>query len=140
MVMKCGGSKRELFYQAATLTPPPLPDVPVSELGEALVRELLDRFAREALEPLNRALVLRLSAPDPESVRERFITGYLDPLTERLGGHDARLRAELVVAALIGLAASVRIFETPATRSAPDDVVLRYGAIIQHLIDGRWRH
>lgn len=136
MVMKCGGSKRELFYEAATVTPPPLPDVPVGELGAALVRELLDRFERDAIEPLNRALVLRLSAPDPDSVRERFVTGYLEPLAERLGtDDDARLRAELVVAALAGLAATVRIFQAPAARSALDEVGRRYGATIQRLID-----
>jgi AcrR family transcriptional regulator len=136
MVMKCGGSKRELFYEAATITPPPLPDVPDAELGAALVREALDRFDRDALEPLSRALVLRLSAPDPESVRERFVSGYLDPLAERLGGdEDARLRAELVVSALVGLVASVRIFEVPACRADPEDVVRRYGATVQRLLD-----
>src|SRR5690606_29040310 len=65
MVMKCGGSKRELFYAAATINPPPLPDVPDSELGAALVNELVSRYTDEALEPLNRALVLRITAPDP---------------------------------------------------------------------------
>lgn len=136
MVMKCGGSKEELFYRVATITPPPLPDVPDSQLGEALVRELLDRAARAAIEPLNRALVLRLSAPDPEAVRERFVTGYLDPLTERLGGDEAaRLRAELVVAALVGLAASLRIFEVPVSAGASAEVARRYGAAVQGLID-----
>src|SRR5690606_10516343 len=61
MVMKCGGSKQQLFYEAATLTPPPLPDVPLADLGRALVRELLERHTRDAIEPLTRALVLRLS-------------------------------------------------------------------------------
>lgn len=136
MVMKCGGSKHDLFYAAAVVTPPPLPDVPVARLGETLVRELLARVDADAIEPLNRALVLRLSAPHPERVGQRFATGYLDPLTERLGGDaDARLRAELVVAALAGLAVGVRIFEAPATRAAPDDVVRRYGAAVQRLID-----
>ena len=136
MVMKCGGSKRELFYAAATIVPPPLPDVPLPELGETLVRELLQRFATSALEPLNRALVLRLSAPDPGSVRQRFIDGYLDPLTERLGDdHDARLRAELTVAALIGLAATLRVFEAPTSSGTPDEVARRYGRVVQALLD-----
>jgi hypothetical protein len=118
------------------LSPPPLPDVPASELGAALVHGLLERHERDALEPLARALVLRLSAPDPASVRERFVTGYLEPLAERLGGDgDARLRAELVVAALVGLAANLRIFDTAASRSAPEEVVRLYGATVQRLID-----
>lgn len=135
MVMKCGGSKRELFLRSATITPPPLPDVPRSELGTRLVEELLARCRHGAIEPLARALKLRLSTPDPDSVRQQFIAGYLDPLAERLGGDtDARLRAELVVAALTGLAASTRIFSTPETGAAPDEVVRRYGTAIQHLI------
>ncbi|WP_238011259.1 TetR family transcriptional regulator [Dactylosporangium sp. AC04546] len=136
MVMKCGGSKHELFLQSARIIPPPLPDVPRSELGPRLVEELLSRSQREAVEPLARALVLRLSAPDPDSVRQQFIAGYLEPLTERLGGDaDARLRAELVVAALTGLAAAIRVFDTPAVGARPDEVVRRYGAAVQQLID-----
>ena len=135
MVMKCGGSKRELFYEAATIVPPQLPDVPHSHLGETLVRELLQRFTDNSLEALNRALVLRLSAPDPGSVRDRFISGYLDPLAERLGGdQDAHLRSELAVAALIGLAATLRIFEAPTSGTAPEEVVKRYGPVVQALL------
>ncbi|WP_170297138.1 TetR/AcrR family transcriptional regulator [Georgenia thermotolerans] len=137
MVMKCGGSKRDLFYAAATFSAPPLPDVPDAELGEALVRDLLERFHRAAIEPLTRVLVLTLSGPDPDSVRERFAIGYLDPLTERLGGDEAaRLRAELVVAALAGLAVSVRILQAPASGADPAEVTRRYGAVVQRLIDG----
>lgn len=136
MVMKCGGSKRQLFFEAARVIPPALPDVPVPELGEALVRELVERFRDESIEPLTRALVLRLSAPDPESVRERFVSGYLDPLTARLGGDDeARLRAELAVAALAGLAAGLRIFEAPLMRASGDQVVRRYSRAVQRLLD-----
>lgn len=137
MVMKCGGSKKELFYETATIVPPTLPDVPLEQLGASLVRDLLRRVSDEqAIEPLIRALVLRLSAPDPESVRERFVTGYLDPLAVRLGGdEDARLRAELAVAALLGLAATVRVFEVPTSATVPDEVVRRYGPVVQALLE-----
>jgi AcrR family transcriptional regulator len=136
MVMKCGGNKRELFYRTATIRPPTLPEVPTSRLGEALVREIVARAAATKIEPLTRSLVLRLSAPDPAAVRERFVRGYLQPLTERLGGSDAALRAELVVSALVGLAAGLRIFEVEAAREHPRDVVERYGAAVQRIIDG----
>ncbi|GAA2616836.1 hypothetical protein GCM10010399_54700 [Dactylosporangium fulvum] len=136
MVMKCGGSKRELFLRSAKITPPPLPDVPRSELGARLVEELLTRSDRGAIEPLARSLNLRLSAPDPDSVHQQFTAGYLEPLAERLGGDaDAHIRAELVVAALTGLAATTRIFHTPAAGAAPEEVIRRYGRAIQHLID-----
>lgn len=136
MVMKCGGSKKQLFYEAATVTPPPLPDVSLAELGHALVRDLLDRYQRDAIEPLTRALVLRLSAPDPDAVRERFLTGYVDPLAERLGaGGDGRLTAELIVSTLCGLAANLRIFEVPHSRAALDEVAAKYGQLVQQLIN-----
>jgi AcrR family transcriptional regulator len=136
MVMKCGGSKRELFLEVATVTPPALPDVPLAELGAALVTELLDRHRRDAIEPLVRALVLRLSAPDPDAVRERYVNGYIGPLTERLGGNEsARIRAELIVSALSGLAGSFRIFELSASRADPDTVARHYSEVIQRLID-----
>ncbi|BCB83070.1 TetR/AcrR family transcriptional regulator [Phytohabitans suffuscus] len=136
MVMKCGGSKRDLFLKVAKIVPPPLPDAPPSELGARLVEEILSRSRQQAVEPLARALTLRLSAPDPESVRDQFIAGYVDPLAERLGGDaDARLRAELVAAALVGLVAAARIFDVPATGTAQDEVIRRYGAVVQQLID-----
>jgi AcrR family transcriptional regulator len=135
MVMKCGGSKRDLFFHAATLTPPALPDVPDSELGTALVRQLVERLVAGTFEPLIRALILRLSGPDPESVRERFTSGYLDPLTERLGGDaHARLRAELAVAALAGLAVNLRVFEVPLSNDHIADVVRMYGSVVQQLV------
>ncbi|MFH5824693.1 TetR family transcriptional regulator [Georgenia sp. AZ-5] len=135
MVMKCAGSKRELFYQAATLTPPPLPDVPDAELGATLVRQLVERTEAGAIEPLTRALILRLSGPDPDSVRQRFTVGYLDPLTERLGGDEqARLRAELVIAALAGLTVNLRIFEMPVSRERTEEVIRLYGALLQRLM------
>lgn len=116
--------------------PPPLPDVPMAELGRALVRDLLDRYEGDAIEPLTRALVLRLSAPDPDAVRERFLTGYIDPLAERLGGDDhARLRAELVVSTLSGLAANLRIFAVPRSLAALDEVAVQYERLVQQLID-----
>lgn len=135
MVMKCG-TKKELFYQAATVTPPPLPDVPRTQLGQVLVRELLERHQRDAIEQLTRALVLRLSAPDPEAVRERFLAGYVEPLAERLGGDDnARMHAELAISALSGLAASLRIFGLPSVQADIEEVADRYGRLVQALID-----
>lgn len=56
MVIKCWRSKRELFYRAATISPPPLPDVPDNELGESLVMNLVERAQGGHLEPLVRAL------------------------------------------------------------------------------------
>jgi AcrR family transcriptional regulator len=64
MVMKCVGSKQELFHKVAAVTPLPLPASPRSDLGQALVRDLVDRFDADTVEPTTRAIMLRLTAPD----------------------------------------------------------------------------
>lgn len=137
MVIKCWGSKEDLFYRAARILAPPLPDVAKEELGAVMVRDLVMRMQCGELEVLNRALNLRLSAPNPASVRGQFARAYLVPLAERLGGTvEAKLRAELAVAALVGLAASMRLFESPVSLASPQDVITKYGAVVQQLIDG----
>lgn len=139
MVIKCWGSKEALFYRAARIVAPTLPDVPRVKLGTALVRELIERMETGELEVLNRALNLRLSAPDPASIREQFARAYFKPLAERLGGSvDANMRAELAVSALVGLAAGMRLFEAPGSTTAPESVVEQYGGAVQYLIDGAW--
>lgn len=134
LVMKHGGSKMEIYQATAKIVPPPLPDVPDEELGRALVSDLLERHKRGDLEHLGRAMLLRLTAPNPDTVRDRFIAGYVDPLTHRLSGSDAQLRAELVVAALSGLATTIRLFRTGASISEPERVLAVYGDIVQQLI------
>lgn len=135
LVMKRGGSKHDLYQATARIVPPPLPDVPDEHLGRALVNDLLERHQRGDLEHLARALMLRLTAPDPETVRRHFLHGYVDPLTQRLNGPDAQLRAELVVAALSGLAATIRLFETPSSTTSPERVLALYGDLVQQLLD-----
>lgn len=136
LVMKVAGSKAELFHRTATITAPELPDVPVSRLGQALVTELVDRQRRGDLEHLGRSMTLRVNAPDPEAVREKFLQGYVAPLAAALGGPDGTLRAELAVAALLGLATILRYFEAPTLLAELDEVEAAYGPIVQRLLDG----
>ncbi|WP_051486176.1 TetR/AcrR family transcriptional regulator [Nocardioides sp. J54] len=136
LVMKLGGSKVELFRRSATIAPPPLPDVPVERLGWALVDEVVARREQDTVEHLVRAANLKLTGPDPEQVRTLFLAGYVEPMVAVLDGPDAGLRAELVVAALGGLAATLRLFETPASVADLDGVRERYGRVVQQLLDG----
>lgn len=135
LVMKRGGSKQDLYHATARIVPPPLPDVPDERLGHALVSDVLERHQRGDLEHLARALMLRLTAPDPDAVRTHFLHGYVDPLAQRLDGPDAQLRAELVVAALSGLATTIRLFETPSSVTDPARVQTIYGNLVQQLVD-----
>ncbi|MGA6204359.1 TetR family transcriptional regulator [Nocardia testacea] len=137
MVMKAVGSKEKLFHAVAEVRPLELDGIPDDELGRALVGNIVDRMRADAVEPLGRAIMLRLTAPDPETIQEKFTRGYFDALAERLGGgDDAELRSELAVGALMGLAAALRIFEAPNSAAHSEQVVLRFGDIVQDLLDG----
>lgn len=135
LVMKRGGSKLDLYQATARIAPPSLPDVPDDQLGRALVKDLIERQERGDIEHLARALMLRLTAPDPETVRTQFLRGYVDPLADRLDRPDAQLQAELIMAALSGLAATIRLFETPSSVTEPERVLDIYGDLVQQLID-----
>ena len=55
MVMKCGGSKQQLFAEAMTFTREKLPtDVPLGEIGETLVRRIVERRVSGSVEPIVR--------------------------------------------------------------------------------------
>ncbi|GAA3541152.1 TetR/AcrR family transcriptional regulator [Aeromicrobium flavum] len=136
LVMKVAGSKEELFHRTATITAPELPPVPPAELGHALVAELVARQRRGDLEHLGRALMLRVNAPDPDAVRSKFLQGYVEPLAAALEGPHPELRAELAVAALLGLATTMRFFESPVLSSELDAVEAAYGPVVQRLLDG----
>lgn len=138
MVMKLVGSKDQLFAEAASFEPDPLPeDLPLGELGRELVRRVLERRERGAAEPYARAIVLALPAPDPEAVKARFVGAFVEPLAQRLGGGaEARARAELAVCALLGLAGGTRVYGfAAADRVAADELVERYGALVQSLLE-----
>jgi len=137
LVMKCGGSKKELFRRTGTIAPPALPDVPHADLGAALVDDLIGRHERGEIEHLVRALNLRITGPEPAEVRARFLAGYVDPLAAVLHGPDAAVRAELVVGALTGLAAVLRMLRTPAAGGALELVRDHYARAIQLLITPR---
>ncbi len=136
LVMKVGGSKRALFHRTAKIAPPDLPDVPPSQLGRALVTDLIERHRRGELEHLGRAIILKFDAPDPEAVRTQFLSGYVEPLANVLEGSQRVLRAELAMAALTGLAVALRFFEPPSLNADLDVVRERYGQVVQHLLDG----
>jgi AcrR family transcriptional regulator len=139
MVMKVVGSKAKLYADAAPMDPEPYnPQVPPALVGYELVRRVLQRRDAEASEPWARAIYLTRDAPDPETARRAFRERFLGSIKPHLGdGPEAQVRTELVVCALVGLACGVRTFRLlPAGEHDPEDLVQRYGALVQSLIDG----
>jgi AcrR family transcriptional regulator len=137
MVMKVGGSKERIYADATPPEPEPLdPGWPQDRIGRELVRRVLDRRDSGIVEPWLQALHATIDAPDPAAARRDFREHYLAKLERRLGGpdHDARQRAEVVAAMLVGLACAVgplRILDADA-----DGIVEQYGSMIQSVIDG----
>lgn len=139
MVMKVVGSKEQLYDDAAPMEPEPYdPQQPRERMGELLVRRVLERRDQEVAEPWARAIYLTQLSPDPEASRAEFRNGYLARIEQVLGdGPDARRRAELIGAMLVGLGAAVRTFRLlPAGEVDGEAVVREYGALVQSLIDG----
>ncbi|MCH8612500.1 TetR/AcrR family transcriptional regulator [Arsenicicoccus dermatophilus] len=136
LVMKLVGSKAELFTSSVTFAAEEVDlSHPLPELGRELVRDVLR--CRTGPQPLARAVVLALPAPDPDEVRRRFHEAYAVPLAARLGGDERATQvAEMVVAALVGLAVGTRVLRLLPDEAADEEVVATYGAALQTLIDG----
>lgn len=139
LVIKHFGTKERLlrasadFAKAAEL----LLDAPLERLGEHMVRTLLDLRERNGADPLLRAVFSSSVQDERAVVREYFHTQVTDAVAARLRGPDVRLRAELVVAHLLGLGATLNIHYR-ATGRTPDTerIVALYAPGIQQLITG----
>jgi len=139
MVMKVVGSKARLYADAAPMESDPYnPTVPREQRGYELVSRVLQRRDTDAVEPWVRAIYLTQDSPDPEAARQSFRKSFLDRIKPQLGDSlDAQLRGELVVCALVGLACGVRTFRLLSSEeNDTEEVMQRYGALVQSLIDG----
>ncbi|WOQ16734.1 TetR/AcrR family transcriptional regulator [Raineyella sp. W15-4] len=133
LVMKLVGSKDDLFRESTRFEPlPHLIEAPPTELGRVLVADVVHRRDSVVPDPLARAVVLLMPAPDPEEVRRIVRETYVRPLAARLG----EVTAELVIALLAGLTVSLRLYHhlDEATITS-EDLIDRYGALVQGVID-----
>jgi AcrR family transcriptional regulator len=139
LVIKHFGTKEQLLRASADFTKAVelLLDAPLDRLGEHMVRTLISLRERNGADPLLR-VVFSTSAQDERAVvREYFTTQVTEAMADRLTGPDARLRAELVIAHLLGLGATLNIHYR-ATGRTPDTerIVALYAPGIQQLITG----
>ena len=137
LVIRHFGSKEKLFldtmdlqghFGGATLGP-------LEELGERLVATLLGP-GRDVRFSAYRAMV---RASDSDLVRARLIDAleemFVGPLTPRLPGPDAELRARLIGAQVAGLLDQMALVEDPVLVSVvPARLARTYGAAIQALV------
>ncbi|MEU3273154.1 TetR family transcriptional regulator [Saccharomonospora sp. NPDC006951] len=137
LVMKYFGSKENLFAEASSFEAEAavLLDCPLPRLGEHLVRTLLDYHERTQADPLLRALFTS-SRPAGATFRENFERQFVAKLADRLEGPEARLRAELVCAQLIGLGATRLVLRIGALGAEPrENLVARTAPLLQSWLD-----
>lgn len=138
LVNRYFGSKEGLFAEAITARFD-LSDLFVGDrdtLGERLVRFVLkQKVAGQDHDPL--LALLRSSASDVTGhfFREALIEGFVQPLAARLEGPDARNRAELIGAILLGLLVYRTVVQTGVTHTSSCQIDLA-SATIQALVDG----
>jgi AcrR family transcriptional regulator len=143
LVIHYFGTKEDLFAAAAGL-PAGLPALfgslaalPLRDSVQALVRTYLQLVDGDGSRNAILALVRSAVSNDKAAAMLReFLTAELLPVVTRLTGHEqARLRASLVVAHLIGIAMLRHVLRVePLARATPDEIVaLAAPAIEQYL-------
>ncbi|MCI3273853.1 TetR family transcriptional regulator [Streptomyces cylindrosporus] len=140
LILKYFGNKDALFARVMSFEADAdaLLAAPTPELGRHMVRHVLVSQSRQGADPLLRIVFAPLHGEQGDILRANFRTQVTERLTARLDGPDAGLRAELAVAALLGLGVVYGIARGSHVRSADlDDVVERYAPLVQqHLTPG----
>lgn len=139
------GSKQQLFVAAMEFPPeiqaaiPELLAGPQDDLGERIVRVILDLWDSPSVRPLLTGL-LRSATTDPVAaamLRRLLTEGPFLALASAIDRPDAELRAVLVGTQLIGLAMAryVMVVE-PLASASPDQLARFAGPTIQRYLAG----
>lgn len=137
MVVRYFGTKEELYRKAL----PPLQsrrdfvDGDVETLGRTMVGRFLDQPGEAADGTLQHAFAMAAGHHDPAELATHT-EAFAQAVAERLDGPDARLRAELTAAQLLGLAIMQAVLKSRVlTQADRDDVVRLFGAAVQTCLD-----
>jgi AcrR family transcriptional regulator len=134
LILKYFGNKDALFARVMSFETDAaaLLAAPVEELGPHMVRHVLLSQTQQGADPLLRIVFAPLHGEQGDILRANFRTQVTDLLTSRLSGPDAGLRAELAVAALLGLGVMYGIARgTEVRASTVDALVERYAPAVQ---------
>ncbi|MFF8731037.1 TetR family transcriptional regulator [Streptomyces sp. NPDC015171] len=141
LILKYFGNKDALFARVMSFDTDAddLLDAPLDELGRHMVRHVLSSQRERGADPLLRIAFAPLHGDHGEILRANFRAQVTERLAARLAGDDAGLRAELAVAALVGLGVMYGIARGPHLRETDADAVAdRYGPAVQaQLTPGR---
>ena len=139
LIIKYFGSKEQLYeelvdfqYGAQVLF-----DGPLESLGERMVAMLARPL--EPYKPLSMNILFMSGGSSEESnrmLRDNYSAQMVDALAARLPGPDARLRAELAMSAVMGLAIMRRRMMQERATGTVEEVVAMYAPLVQRLLDG----
>ncbi|WP_112242554.1 TetR/AcrR family transcriptional regulator [Kribbella monticola] len=137
LIVKHFGGKEALFDRVADFSDAAelLLKAPDCELGRHAVRTLVD-WRRENGSDLLLRVVFAIGPGDERKLlRERFHDQVVEAFAARLTGDDSALRAELIVAHLLGLGAAMAVDKTgPTAGAASSRIADLYGPAIQALV------
>ncbi|MGW0996067.1 TetR/AcrR family transcriptional regulator [Streptomyces sp. NPDC002523] len=137
LVLKYFGNKDALFARVMSFDTDAdeLLDAPLAGLGRHMVRHVLTGQRERGADPLLRIAFAPLHGDHGDVLRANFRAQVTERLAARLTGPDAGLRAELAVAALVGLGVMYGIARGPHLRGSDvDTITARYGPLVQELL------
>lgn len=137
LIVKHFGGKESLFDQVADFSDAAelLLAAPDAELGRHAVVTLI-QWRRDNGSDLLLRVVFAIGISDERKLlRERFHDQVVRAFADRLSGDDIALRADLIVAHLLGLGAALAVDKTgPTASAAPAQVADLYAPALQSLI------
>ncbi|NKQ28352.1 TetR/AcrR family transcriptional regulator, partial [Streptomyces galbus] len=140
LVLKYFGNKDALFARVMSFDTDAdaLLDAPVAQLGRHMVRHVVSSQRERGADPLLRIAFAPLHGEQGDILRANFRTQVTERLAARLEGADAAVRAELAVAAVLGLGVMYGLARGDALRALPTEAIVdRYGPTVQaHLTGG----
>ncbi|MES9525606.1 TetR family transcriptional regulator [Streptomyces capoamus] len=134
LVLKYFGNKDALFARVMSFETDAddLLDAPLEDLGRHMVRHVVSSQRERGADPLLRIAFAPLHGDHGEVLRANFRAQVTERLAARLTGPDAGLRAELAVAALVGLGVMYGVARGPHLRGTDADALAdRYGPAVQ---------
>jgi len=144
MVFYFFGTKQQLFGAAVDMSDKVAPAIEsiftagLDAVGERIIRTLVENLDKSDRTPL---LMLTRSAPTDarsEGLLREFIDREItDRLAAMLGTPDAKLRAAMVNAQILGLTAARYIMRLePIASCSVDELVDRFGPLVQYCLTG----
>ncbi|WP_226437463.1 TetR/AcrR family transcriptional regulator [Rhodococcus yananensis] len=138
LIIKYFGSKEQLYDELVDFNA--AAKILFEGPYETLAERMVTIFARMSAphKPLSMTILFMSGASEESSrkLRENYSSQMIDTLVGLMPGRDARMRAELVMSMLLGLAFMRRRMMQDRAAGSVEEVVAAYAPLVQELLDG----